>query len=130
MPEPTEQQRARRRRTGGWMLAVGVVALFVSTFTVPEAIHDLARVSAGQETGLSTRGVVVTVVGAATLLGGGALAILGFNWRRSVGEGPHPEDLLLDEQFGDAPVRPYDPDELLRRPGRPDPEDGQRDDRS
>ena len=66
-----------RRRTGGWLLAVGVMALFVSTFTVPEAIHHLARVSAEDGTGLSGRAVVVVVVGAVTLLGGGALAIAG-----------------------------------------------------
>jgi hypothetical protein len=109
-----------RRRTGGWLLAVGVVALFVSTFTVPEAIHHLARVSAEDGTGLSGRAVVVVVVGAVTLLGGGALAIAGFNWRRSAGEGPSQEDRLLDEQFGDGPLRPYDPDEF-RGPGRRDP---------
>lgn len=118
MPEPTQEQRARRRRTGGWMLALGVVALFLATFTVPEAIHHLARASAVEGAGLGTRGVVVTVVGVVTLFGGGALAVTGFNWRRSLGEGPHPEDLLLDEQFGDGPVLPYDPDELRRRPGR------------
>ncbi|GAB2604125.1 hypothetical protein [Kocuria arenosa] len=104
-----------RRRAGGWLLAVGVVALFVSTFTVPEAIHHLARASTDEGTGLSGRAVVVVVVGAVTLLGGGALAIAGFNWRRSAGEGPSPEDRLLDEQFGDDPVRPYDPDEFRRR---------------
>ena len=64
--------------------------------------------------------VFVVVVGAVTLLGGGALAIAGFNWRRSAGEGPSQEDRLLDEQFGDGPVRPYDPDEF-RGPGRRDP---------
>ena len=64
--------------------------------------------------------MVVVVVGAVTLLGGGALAIAGFNWRRSAGEGPSQEDRLLDEQFGDGPVRPYDPDEF-RGPGRRDP---------
>ena len=122
MPEPTQEQRARRRRTGGWMVALGVVALFLSTFTVPEAIHHLARASAVEGAGLGTRGVVVAVVGAVTLLGGGALAVTGFNWRRSLGEGPHPEDRLLDEQFGDDPVRPYDPDEF-RRPGPRGPGD-------
>lgn len=115
MSQTPESQHARRRRTGGWMLAVGVVALFVSTFTVPEAIHHLARVSVGEASGLTARAVVVTVVGAATLLGGGALAVAGFNWRRSAGEGPNPEDQLLDEQFGDGPVRPYDP-QRWRRP--------------
>lgn len=104
-PDPNHS----RRRTGGWMLAVGVVALFLATFTVPEAIHHLARASAGEAEGLSTRAVVVTVVGAVTLLGGGTLAIAGFNWRRSAGEGPSREDRLLDEQFGDGPVLPYDP---------------------
>ncbi|MFF0904182.1 UNVERIFIED_CONTAM: hypothetical protein RF653_10955 [Kocuria sp. CPCC 205316] len=109
-----------RRRTGRWLLAVGVVALFISTFTVPEAIHHLARASTDEGTGLSGRAVVVVVVGAVTLLGGGALAIAGFNWRRSAGEGPSPEDRLLDEQFGDGPVRPYDPDEF-RGPGHRGP---------
>lgn len=127
MPEPTQEQRARRRRTGGWMVALGVVALFLSTFTVPEAIHHLARASAVEGAGLGTRGVVVAVVGAVTLLGGGALAVTGFNWRRSLGEGPHPEDLLLDEQFGDGPVLPYDPDEFRHGPGRPGEDPRERD---
>lgn len=114
-PGTNEQRRARRRRTGGWLLGAGLVALFVSTFTVPEAIVHLAHASA-EGTGLGTRAVVVSVVGTAALLGGGVLAVVGFNWRRAAGEEPHPEDLLLDERFGDGPV--YDPDEL-RGPVRP-----------
>ncbi|MEX5294302.1 hypothetical protein QYM41_03335 [Kocuria sp. CPCC 205268] len=118
MSQTPDPQHPRRRRTGGWLLAVGVVALFLSTFTVPEAIHHLARVSAGESEGLSGRAVAVTAVGAVTLIGGGALAIAGFNWRRSAGEAPSPEDRLLDEQFGDGPVLPYDPQH--RRPPRDD----------
>jgi len=117
--EPLEHRRARRRRTGGWMLAAGLVALFVSTFAVPEALVHLARASA-EGAVLSARGVVTTAVGAVALLGGGTLAVLGFNWRRSAGEAPHPEDLLDDEQFGDDPLRPFDPDRY-RGPGRRDP---------
>ena len=118
--EPLEHRRARRRRTGGWMLAAGLVALFVSTFAVPEALVHLARASA-EGAVLSARGVVTTAVGAVALLGGGTLAVLGFNWRRSAGEAPHPEDLLDDEQFGDDPLRPFDPDRY-RGPGHRDPD--------
>ena len=114
MSQSADQHRARRRR-GALMLGLGLVALFVSTFTVPEALVHLAHASA-EGTGLGIRAVVVTVIGAVTLLGGGALAVAGFNWRRAAGEDPHPEDLLLDEQFGDGPVRPYDPDEIRGRP--------------
>ncbi|WP_298583571.1 hypothetical protein [uncultured Kocuria sp.] len=121
MSQTPDPRHPRRRRTGGWLMAVGVLALFLSTFTVPEAIHLIARVSAGEAEGLNGRGLVVTVVGAVTLLGGGALAIAGFNWRRSAGEAPSPEDRLLDEQFGDGPVLPYDPDRF-RGPGDRDPD--------
>lgn len=109
MSQTPDQHRARRRRRGATMMALGVVALFVATFAVPEALIHLAHASA-EGTALSTRAVVVTVVGAVSLLGGGALAVTGFNRRRTAGEEPHPEDVLLDEQFGDGPVRPYDPD--------------------
>lgn len=108
MSETPDQRRERRRRHGGLMMAAGIAALFVSTFTVPEAVILLARASV-DGAALSGRAVAVTVVGAVTLLGGGALAIAGFNWRRSAGEGPNPEDLLLDERYGDGPVRPFDP---------------------
>ncbi|HST71829.1 hypothetical protein [Kocuria rosea] len=123
MSDPLEARRARRRRTGGWMLGAGIVALFVSTFAVPEAIIHLAHASGPDGAGLSARGVVLVVVGAATLLGGGALAVVGFNRRRSAGEALHPEDLLDDEEFGDGPLRPFDPERFRRRPGRADDQD-------
>lgn len=109
------------------MMAVGIVALFVSTFTVPEAVILLARASVDAAP-LGTRAVVVTIVGAVTLLGGGALAVAGFSRRQGAGEAPNGEDLLLDEQFGDGPVRPFDPGRGRPLAGGPDEEGGYRGD--
>ncbi|MCJ8505618.1 hypothetical protein [Kocuria flava] len=123
MPHRTDPHRARRRRRGGAMLAAGVVALFAATFTVPEAIIHLARATAEDPVPLGPRAVTVTVLAVVFLVGGGLLTIVAFNRRRATEE-PHPEDLADDAEFGDAPLRPFDPDRFRHRPGRAADDDG------
>lgn len=105
---------SRRRHITSIMIFVGLLALLVSTFTLPEALVMLGRASSDVGTEpLTTRGVVVTVVGFSTLLFGGLLTIVGVTLRRLTAPQHNPEDDQVAEYFEDDQLlQEYDPMDL------------------
>lgn len=111
----TPQQRARRRRIASLLAVVGITALFLATWALPEGIIHWARAASDEApVPLSPRAWFTIISGPIALVVGGGCSIAAFQISRVNREPRSDEDRDLDEQWGDEAILDFDPTEFNR----------------
>lgn len=106
----TPEQRARRRRTGGILLSIGVFGVLFSTWAVPMGIINVSWALSEEAPIPMDAGAWFTAIsGPIALIVGGVLAIVGFQLIRIHSEARSAEDIDLDEQWGEDALVEFDP---------------------